>query len=323
MLEQSVETLLISRKASSSIRVFSFGGGVQSHAALVLQAQGRLPLNYSLFMFANVGNDSENPATLRYIEEYTKPFCRKHGIPFQEVQKTRYGQPDTLLESIYRDTRSVPIPAYQSGGSPGNRSCTVEFKLRTMDKALAEQGYSHAVYGVGFSTDEFTRVRSDQEAWHYACESFVQGKMPMKGESEASSTEALFVHRVQATIKGKKHTGLQVRKEYPLITLRLTRSDCMRIITGAGLPMPPKSSCWFCPFHRKSEWIEMKRDEPELFAKALSVEARINEKRADMGRDAMYLHSSAKPLLTSVGDQARLFEDDPIDYACKTGNCMT
>jgi len=279
----------LSAKTSCPIRVFSFGGGVQSHAALVLQAQGRLPLGYSLFMFANVGNDSENPDTLRYIEEHTKPFCQKYGIPFMEVQKTRYGQPDTLLESIYRDTRSVPIPAYQSGGSPGNRSCTVEFKLRTMDKALAEQGYSHVVYGVGFSTDEFTRVRSDQEAWHAA----------------------------------EKRAGLQVRKEYPLITLRLTRSDCMRIITGAGLPMPPKSSCWFCPFHRKSEWIEMKRDEPELFAKALSVEARINEKRADMGRDAMYLHSSAKPLLTSVGDQARLFEDDPIDYVCKVGACMT
>lgn len=288
-MKQSVKTLLISKKASSSIRVFSFGGGVQSHAALVLQAQGRLPLDYSLFMFANVGNDSENPATLRYIGEITKPFCRKHGIAFQEVQKTRYGQPDTLLETIYRDTRSVPIPTYQSGGSPGNRSCTVEFKLRTMDKALAEQGYSHAVYGVGFSTDEFTRVRSDQQMWHPA----------------------------------EKRAGLQVRKEYPLITLRLSRIQCALIITSAGLPMPPKSSCWFCPFHRKSEWIEMKRDEPELFAKALSVEARINEKRADMGRDAMYLHSSAKPLKTSVGDQARLFEDDPIDYVCKVGACMT
>lgn len=279
----------LSAKTSCPIRIFSFGGGVQSHAALVLQAQGKLPLGYSLFMFANVGHDSENPATLRYIEEYTKPFCRKHGISFMEVQKTRYGQPDTLLESIYRDTRSVPIPAYLSGGSPGNRSCTVEFKLRTMDKALAEQGYSHAVYGVGFSTDEFTRVRSDQTIWHPA----------------------------------DRRVGLQVRKEYPLITLRLTRIDCMRIIIDAGLPVPPKSSCWFCPFHRKSEWIDMKRDEPELFAKALSVEARINEKRADMGRDAMYLHSSAKPLLMSVGNQARLFDDDPIDYACKTGNCMT
>lgn len=39
-----------------------------------------------------------------------------------------------------------------------------------------------------------------------------------------------------------------VINEYPLVDLRLTRDDCVRIIEEAQLPIPEKSSCWFCPF---------------------------------------------------------------------------
>lgn len=43
----------------SQLRVFSFGGGVQSTAALVLAAQGEI--DFTAFIFANVGADSEHP----------------------------------------------------------------------------------------------------------------------------------------------------------------------------------------------------------------------------------------------------------------------
>lgn len=35
-------------------------------------------------------------------------------------------------------------------------------------------------------------------------------------------------------------------KRYPLIELGLSRQDCEAIIRDAGLPVPPKSGCWFC-----------------------------------------------------------------------------
>jgi hypothetical protein len=62
------------------IRVFSFGGGVQSTAVLVMQAFNMLPQPYDAFVFANVGADSENPATIQYVEEYAKPFAEEFGI---------------------------------------------------------------------------------------------------------------------------------------------------------------------------------------------------------------------------------------------------
>lgn len=41
------------------MRVFSYGGGVQSTAALVLAAQGKI--DYPTFLFCNVGDDSNIP----------------------------------------------------------------------------------------------------------------------------------------------------------------------------------------------------------------------------------------------------------------------
>jgi hypothetical protein len=52
-------------------RVVSYGGGVQSNALLVLAAQGRI--DYRRFLFANVGDDSEHPATLRYVRDVALP----------------------------------------------------------------------------------------------------------------------------------------------------------------------------------------------------------------------------------------------------------
>ena len=53
------------------MRIFSYGGGVQSTAALVLAAQGII--DYPTFLFCNVGNDSEDPKTLDYVHKYALP----------------------------------------------------------------------------------------------------------------------------------------------------------------------------------------------------------------------------------------------------------
>src|SRR5512139_359310 len=109
------------------MRTFSFGGGVQSTAVLVLTAQGKLQYDYLLF--SNVGDDSENPETLRYIEQYSKPFSLAHGIELIELQKWRRdGSIYTLYERIIQAQREVPIPAWLPNGAPGTRTCTWYYK---------------------------------------------------------------------------------------------------------------------------------------------------------------------------------------------------
>jgi hypothetical protein len=70
---------------------------------------------------------------------------------------------------------------------------------------------------------------------------------------------------------------------YPLIERGLDRDDCKEIIRKAGLPLPGKSSCFFCPNMKSSE-IEFLRDnEPETYARALAMQANA-ELGAGLGR---------------------------------------
>lgn len=284
--------LLLPTRSQNTIRLFSFGGGVQSHAVMALQALCGL-FDYDIFVFANVGNDSENPATLEYIEKYTKPFCATYGLTFVEVQKrNRKGEKQTLMGEIERQRKSIIIPARMSNGAPGNRKCTSEFKIHVVDKYIKTNGYTHAAVGLGISLDEFTRMRGEE--WQNV---------------ETSNA-----------IKPRK-LGFWRKREHPLIDLRITRQQCLEIIQYAGLPIPPKSSCFFCPFHKRNEWVDMRRSDPVLFDKAVQVEGLINAVRGNLHKDYVYLHPSCTPLRNAVAAQPRLlgFEED----ACETGYCMT
>jgi len=262
------------------MRTFSFGGGCQSMAVLVLAATGRV--QYDEFVFSNVGDDSENPDTIAYVERYAKPYAAAHGLPFVELQRIRRnGKSETLLQDLTNCTHSVNIPVYMANGAPGDRNCTREFKAKVVANHQKRNGATltnPAIIGLGISMDEIQRARTDSRiAWQVL--------------------------------------------EYPLLDLRMNRRDCVKVIESAGLPVPPKSSCWFCPFHRRSEWQEMKRTKPELFAQAVELENLLNERRAMLGRDRIYMHASLVPLANAVGDQmAFTFEED--DRTCDTGHCF-
>ncbi len=261
------------------MRTFSFGGGVQSTAVLVLAAMGQV--QYDTFLFANVGNDSENPATLEYVETVAKPYAAAYGIELLELQrKRRNGDAVTLLGTLQASQRSIDIPAYMAGGAPGNRNCTGQFKIKVIARwQAARLAGERAVLGLGISMDEIQRARTNSGyAWQ--------------------------------------------ELEYPLLDLRMNRRDCVKVIQDSGLPVPPKSSCWFCPFHRRDEWMQLKRNTPELFDKAVALENTLNERRAMLGKDNIYLHSSLVPLERAVGDQMVFNFEEPNDMPCDTGHCF-
>jgi hypothetical protein len=108
--------------------------------------------------------------------------------------------------------------------------------------------------------------------------------------------------------------------EYPLLNFRITRMDCINIIKSSNLPVPEKSSCYFCPFHSATEWIRQRNSTPELFQKSVAVEKHIFEKREKLLKDRMYLHPHCKPLEIAVGEQPTLFDEKEI--GCTSGYCF-
>lgn len=264
------------------MRVFSFGGGVQSTAVLVIAAAK--VIHYDAFLFANVGDDSENPDTLSYIREVALPFAKRYGLRIEMVRRTRRdGTHQTLLERIHQDSRSVPIPLRLAPvGAPGRRSCTQDFKMKPIADWLKAHGATDdapATLGIGISTDEFQRAR----------------------------TTSKFSNQLL---------------EYPLLNLRVDRAKCLRLITIAGLPHPPKSACWFCPYHRVGDWQRIRQEHPERFADAVAVEKLLSERRQSWGKTACFLSTRMQPLDEAIPNELPVLPNEPLD-TCESGYCMT
>lgn len=258
---------------------------------IVLAVQGKLdsllggPVDAALF--SNVGDDSEEPATLTYVREVMQPWAAERGLPVHELGRVkRDGTPETLWGRLMKpDSRSLPIPVRMSNGAPGNRSCTVDFKIKVVGKWLKQHGASAsnpATVCIGISTDEYQRANN----------------------KKAEPYERPF---------------------YPLLHLGMSRGDCIETIRAAGLPVPPKSSCFFCPFHRPLMWAEMRRDSPELFAKAVELEDTLNERRVMLGRDPVWLTRFNKPLSQAISAAQEMLPIDEFhnDGRCDEGYCWT
>lgn len=321
------------------LRIVSYGGGVQSTALLVLAAQRRI--DFRTFVMANVGDDSENPQTIDYVDKVARPFAAEHGIDLHLIDRVRRdGTVETLMQRLLEpktcrpckgtgvvpsdgastgpawasavehglatdtlpcepcegtgrtESRSLPIPVRMDNGAPGNRSCTADFKIKVIGKWLKAHGASAdnpATVGIGISLDEIMRTNSRKG------QDFERVVYPLVGLGE--------------------ETGL-----------KLTRQDCTQVIRRAGLPVPPKSSCFFCPFHRPSAWTELRREQPELFDKAVELERTLNRRRERLGKDRVWLTRFAMPLDEAIGQPASLLplEDvSDIDGQCDSGWCFT
>jgi hypothetical protein len=96
------------------------------------------------------------------------------------------------------------------------------------------------------------------------------------------------------------------------------------VIVRAGLPVPGKSSCYFCPFRKPSDFARMRRDRPELFAKAAALETTLNARRARLGKDAVYLTRFARPIADVVaGAQPEMDFGTGPGETCDEGYCWT
>jgi hypothetical protein len=266
-----------------TLRSVSYGGGVQSTSLLVLAAEGKI--DFPLFLFANVGDDSEDPLTLEYVRNVAMPYAADHGIELHELQRHRKdGSVETLWGRLTREgSRSLPIPVRMANGAPGTRSCTADFKIRVLSRWLRLHGATKddpATVAVGISVDEMERASNRR------------------------------LERNEVVV-------------YPLLELGLRRSDCMRVIQVAGLPVPPKSSCFFCPLHHVQVFRDMRRERPELFGRAVQLERMLNERRDALGKDHVFLMRYGRPLDETVTADIQQVFDFGDEGACDSGFCFT
>lgn len=192
--------------------VVSYGMGVDSTAVLVgYVQQGIRP---DAILFADTG--SEKPETYAYLATMNE-FLRKHDFP--EVTVLQYQASDfknwpayhTLLENCLTNG-TLPSEAFGYG------SCSIKWKHVPQNKWTEAWGPAKAAW------DQGLQVR---KAIGFDC-------------GEKSRT-------YKADVSTKKSDKEKYAFEYPLQEWGWHRVRCVAEIQKAGLPVPPKSSCFFCP----------------------------------------------------------------------------
>jgi hypothetical protein len=276
--------------------VVAYGLGVNSTAMLVEFARRRI--RPDMILFADTGG--EKPETYRYmpvIQSYLKK------VEFPPVVTVRYEPktaPYSTLEGQCLHTGTLPSLAY------GGKTCSLKFKrgpadahvLRHFPPAkLIEQG-RRVVRAIGFDATEERRT--------YA------------GVVKAIGLDAGESHRLTWAKPKPGEPDRKLSREakldaefftyyYPLFDWAMDRAACEQSIRDAGLPVPVKSACWFCPASKKHEIVWLRERHPELLERALAIEA------------------NAKPNLTSVVGLGRSFswadfledlDDTPLFDCC-------
>ncbi len=96
------------------------------------------------------------------------------------------------------------------------------------------------------------------------------------------------------------------------------RSDIMEFYRKHGIPIPIKSSCFFCPFQSNKNWALLKNVYPKDFQKAIKIDAKIRNSSKRGIKEPIYVHRSCKPLSDVNFDDTQIDIFDECNGYCGT-----
>ena len=233
---------------------------------------------------ADTTHEREATYAFRYKWE---PWLVKHGLSVVTVKGAR---PDAVREW---KVKGVMIPAFTTDTATGSegqvrRQCTNDWKIQPIRR--------------------FIRAELDR-----------RGVKPSVGVVE--SWQGISLDEFQ---RMRDSDVAYITNVYPLVDRKMSLADCLTWLETRGLPIPPKSSCTFCPYRSLGSWRELKRVGGADWIEAVAVDLAIRDKRP---KAALYVHPGRKPLPEAVtipedfgASQSTMFGEE---NACDSGYCMT
>ena len=248
--------------AAPSLRVLSLGAGVQSSTLALMAARDELP-RPDCAIFADTGwEPQEVYRWLSWLEEQ---------LPYPVYRVRRPGR-DLGEHAIAVATGEQPrqgscIPPWFSRDEAGRQTgmlpkqCTKEFKSRAVTRQIRMM--------VGLAPRERAPADLRVEQWL------------------GISTDEMQ--------RMKRHERPWIENTFPLIDLRMKRSDCIGWMQARGYPKPPKSSCVFCPYRGNEQWRDMRDNHPRDWQQVIAFDEAIRPGFPGMKGQA-FVHRSGKPL---------------------------
>lgn len=228
-----------------------FGAGVDSTAMLIaLKDAGITP---ELILFADTGG--EKPETYDHahaMDEYLVSWGFPTVTWVKQNTTAKMGYNDLAGKCL--DNETLPSLAF------GGKSCSIWSKQNPQDNFI--KGVNAEYVGKELPA-HLANCNAVHPLWTRSQETgrkiikligYDSGKADIRRSSKLKTDDNDFMF------------------VYPLQLLGWERADCIRVIQDAGLPVPIKSACYFCPASQEWEMWWLAGTHPELFEKALRIE---------------------------------------------------
>lgn len=170
-------------------------------------------------------------------------------IPILNKWLVEHGQPEiTIVYNVNKEGEFIGLyqDCIDNKSLPsiayGFKSCSQKWKRHPIDKALNNWDVAKSIWAIGGVVIKYLGYDADES------------------------------HRTQKDYSDKKYKHV-----YKLVELNMGRFECVQCIIDAGLPLPPKSSCTFCPSMKPWEIIELYENEPKEFYDAVEMERNAKE----------------------------------------------
>ena len=243
--------------------VINLGAGVQSSAMALMAARGEITPMPDFAVFA------DTQAEPTHVYEWLAWLEKQ--LPFPVIRVTKANLTEESLRIRPRESggtymkRLIPMFGLLPNGNTVaaiGRKCTADYKVIPILKHIREAcGIKH-------------------------------------GQKEITVTQWIGIsYDEMQRMKLPSHPWTQHR--WPLVEKKMRRGHCLDWMKANGYPEPPRSACYYCPFHSDDEWRRLRDDDPEHFAKAIEFDSKIRAAFADGEKEMrmqVYLHRSCKPL---------------------------
>ena len=218
--------------------VVNWGMGVDSTGEIVEMCKRRI--RPDLIIAADT--IGEKPETYEYKELFEAWLMQEHGLSVATVTRG--------ITNVRKSGRKIAtkIESYSSL----EENCIVNKTLPSL------------AFGMKGCSQKWKRepIEWYEAIWPPAVKAWANGRKVTK----AIAYDVGEAHRATIKEDSKYHYV------YPLIEWEMSREDCINVIRLFGLPVPPKSACFYCPASKKPEIIRLQTDYPDLYARALAME---------------------------------------------------
>ena len=222
----------------------------------------RPPVSNAEYVFCDTGTElTETYDYLDRLEAYLgHPIHRLRA----SVPPSSPDEPDKTPFDHYLELYGGFLP------SPNVRWCTRVLKLKPFEDYIGED-----------PVISYVGIRADEGEWR----------------TDPKTRQKYFQHR-----QGYISTKPNIKTIFPFIEDGLVEADIYRILEDSGVGRPEyyhwrsRSGCYFCFFQRKSEWVGLLENHPDLYERAKAYE-KVNLKNGERftWSDAESLEELAMP----------------------------